>query len=56
LRAVCVRRVRIRAIYSLEALRAACPRLAPATIGDGCTEARMAKDPAALLLNKSFSK
>jgi hypothetical protein len=32
--AVCVRRVRIPAIYSLDALRAACPRLAPTAIGD----------------------
>ena len=51
--AVCVRRVRVPGIFSLDALRAACPRLTAENIGDGCTEARMSSAPGALLLNKS---
>jgi hypothetical protein len=51
--AVCVRRVRISQIYSLDALRANCPRLKEAEIGENCTEERMLKHPGALLMNKS---
>jgi hypothetical protein len=54
--AVCVRRVRISAAYSLDRLRAECPRLKPEDIGAGCTEERMRQDPAVLLLNRSFPK
>jgi hypothetical protein len=54
--AICVRHVRIPEIYSLDRLRAECLRLKPEDIGDGCTEERMAKDPAALLMNKSRVK
>ena len=39
--AVCVRRVRISGTYSLDRLRAECPRLRPEDIGAGCTEERM---------------
>jgi hypothetical protein len=51
-----VHRVRIREIFSLEALRAKCPRLKPQDLGAGCTEARAARDAAALLMNKSIPK
>jgi hypothetical protein len=54
--AVCVHRVRISEIYSLDLLRANCPRLKSADIGEGCTEARMQENPAALLMNKSRVK
>ncbi len=54
--AVCVRRTRIGEIFSLEALRQTCPRLKPEDVGEPCTEARMMRDPAALLMNKSFVK
>jgi hypothetical protein len=54
--AICVRRVRIGEVYSLDALRGACPRFQPEDLGAGCTEARMSRDPDALLLNKSFEK
>ena len=54
--AICVRRVRIGDIFSLEALGAGCKRLKPEDIGEACTEARMMQDPGALLLNKSFVK
>jgi len=49
--AICVRRVRIPETYSLDALRRDCPHLKPEDIGEGCTEARMSKMPAAQLLN-----
>jgi hypothetical protein len=51
--AVCVRRVRIGEIYSLESLRRDCPRLTAEDVGDGCTEERVRQHPAALLMNKS---
>jgi hypothetical protein len=51
--AICVRRVRIPEIYSLDTLRAECPRLSADDIGEGCTEARLSQNPAALLLNRS---
>ena len=54
--AVCVHRVRISEIYSLDSLRANCPRLKSADIGEACTEERMQKNPAALLMNKSRVK
>lgn len=54
--AVCVRRVRIAEIYSLDALRRDCPRLKPEDLGDACSEERMSRTPAALLMNKSRSK
>lgn len=54
--AVCVRRVRIPEIYSLDALRAACPRLKPEDVGAGCTEDRMTKTPGVLLMNRSIPR
>ena len=54
--AVCVHHVRIPEIYSLDALRAQCPRLQPEDLGTGCTEERMLQMPAALLMNKSTVK
>jgi hypothetical protein len=54
--AICVRRVRVPDIFSLDALRKSCPRLSPEDIGEGCTEARMMQTPTALLLNKSAVK
>jgi ADYC domain len=54
--AVCVRRVRISEIFSLDALRAACPRLKAEDIGAGCTEERMSKASGAPLMNRSYPK
>jgi hypothetical protein len=54
--AICVRRVRIGEIYSLDRLRESCPRLKPTDLGDSCTEARMSGTAEALLMNKSFIK
>jgi hypothetical protein len=51
--AVCVRHVRIPEIYSLDALRAACPRLKPGDIGEHCSEENMTKMSPVLLMNKS---
>jgi ADYC domain-containing protein len=51
--AVCVHRVRVAEIYSLDALRASCPRLKSEDIGAGCTETRVMQDPGVLLMNKS---
>jgi hypothetical protein len=51
--AVCARRVRVPEVYSLDALRAECPRLLSEDIGEGCTEARASQNPAALLMNRS---
>jgi len=52
--AICVRRVRVNQIFSLDQLRENCPRLKPEDLGAGCTEERMSHDPHALLMNKSF--
>jgi hypothetical protein len=52
--AICVRRVRVNEIFSLDQLRESCPRLKPEDLGAGCTEERMSRDPHALLMNKSF--
>ena len=51
--AICVRRVRLHELYSLDRLRVECPRLGAEDIGEGCTEARMSQHPAALLINRS---
>ena len=54
--AVCVRHVRIPDLYSLDALKTACPRLKSEDIGEACSEERIAKTPTALLTNKSRVK
>jgi hypothetical protein len=54
--AVCVRRVRIAEIFSLEALRQSCPRFKPEDLGEACSEARAMHDPEVLLMNKSVAK
>jgi hypothetical protein len=54
--AVCVRRVRIPEMYSLDALRRECPRFKPEDLGEGCTEQRMRQTPATLLMNRSRPK
>jgi len=51
--AVCVRRVRVPAVYSLPALASQCPRLTDAPLGEGCSEAAVSANPAVLLMNKS---
>jgi hypothetical protein len=54
--AVCVRRVRIPDLFSLEALQRNCPRLRPDDLGKACDEARAMRDPAVLLMNRSRAK
>jgi hypothetical protein len=51
--AICVRRVRVPEVYSLDALRAECARLGPEDVGESCTEARVSQNPAALMMNRS---
>lgn len=54
--AVCVRRVRLSEVYSLDRLRASCPRLHAEDLGENCTEAVARQNSAVLLMNKSFPR
>jgi len=54
--AVCVRRVRLSEVYSLDRLRANCPRLHAEDLGENCNEASARQNPAVLLMNKSFPR